>query len=142
MLSGSFKPGNGWQEVSLDKPVRGRYIAIEALDAINGGERAAIAEFYVVDDKGKRLVREPWTVVYADSEDMKGNRSADKMFDLQGIDILEHSQRLGIPHVVVIDLGAEHSVGAIQYLPRMEADVPGAIRNYRVFVSDKPFTIK
>ena len=83
MLSGSFKPGNGWQEVSLDKPVRGRYIAIEALDAINGGERAAIAEFYVVDDKGKRLVREPWTVVYADSEDMKGNRSADKMFDLR-----------------------------------------------------------
>lgn len=142
VLSGSFKPGNGWQEVSLDKPVRGRYIAIEALDAINGGERAAIAEFYVVDDKGKRLVREPWTVVYADSEDMKGNRSADKMFDLQESTYWSTAKGSAFPHVVVIDLGAEHSVGAIQYLPRMEADVPGAIRNYRVFVSWKPFTIK
>lgn len=142
-LTGSFKGGNGWQEASLAKPVRGRYIALEAVDAVDGGDNAAIAEFYVVNDKGQRLVREPWTVVYADSEDVDGvNRSADKMFDLQESTYWSTVKGTPFPHVVVIDLGSVQNVGAIQYLPRMEAEVPGAIRNYRFYVSEKPFNIK
>ena len=61
VLEASFKPGNGWQEVKLDAPLRGRYVCIEALDAIDGGDVAAIAEMYLLDDKGERLSREPWT---------------------------------------------------------------------------------
>lgn len=141
-LVSSFKPGNGWQEAALAEPLRGRYIALEAVDAVDGGDNAAIAEFYVLNDKGERIVREPWTVVYADSEDVDGvNRSADKMFDLQESTYWSTVKGVKFPHVVVIDLGSVQNIGAIQYLPRMEAEVPGAIRNFRFFVSDKPFTI-
>ncbi len=141
-LTATFKPGNGWQESALAAPVRGRYIALEAIDAVDGGDNAAIAEFYVLNDKGERIVREPWTVVYADSEDVDGvNRSADKMFDLQESTYWSTVKGVKYPHVVVIDLGSVQNISAIQYLPRMEAEVPGAIRNFRFFVSDKPFTI-
>ena len=141
-LTAGFKPGNGWQEVALDTPVRGRYIALEAVDAVDGGDNAAIAEFYVLNDKGERIVREPWTVVYADSEDVDGvNRSADKMFDLQESTYWSTVKGVKYPHVVVIDLGSDQNISAVQYLPRMEAEVPGAIRNFRFFVSEKPFTI-
>lgn len=141
-LVSSFKPGNGWQEAALAEPLRGRYIALEAVDAVDGGDNAAIAEFYVLNDKGERIVREPWTVVYADSEDVDGvNRSADKMFDLQESTYWSTVKGVKFPHVVVIDLGSVQNISAIQYLPRMEAEVPGAIRNFRFFVSDKPFTI-
>ena len=141
-LVSSFKPGNGWQEAALAEPLWGRYIALEAVDAVDGGDNAAIAEFYVLNDKGERIVREPWTVVYADSEDVDGvNRSADKMFDLQESTYWSTVKGVKFPHVVVIDLGSVQNISAIQYLPRMEAEVPGAIRNFRFFVSDKPFTI-
>lgn len=72
VLVGTFNPGNGWQEKKLDQPAEGRYLAFEALNSIDGQDQAAIAEFYVVDDKGERLSREPWIVDYADSENVKG----------------------------------------------------------------------
>ncbi len=140
VLSSSFKPGNGWQEASFSEPAKGRYIAIEALDAIDGKDLACIAEMYVLNDKGERLSREPWTVVYADSEDVgKVNRSADKIFDLQESTYWSTVPGTPYPHVVVIDLGASHKVSGIQYLPRMESEVPGAIKNYKVYVKDTPF---
>ena len=142
-LTGTFAPGNGWQEVSLDSPVRGRYIALEAVSGIGKGNEAAIAEIYVLDENGKRLSREPWTAVYADSEDVKGaNRTADKVFDLQESTYWSTAKGVPFPHVIVIDLGSEQSVGGLQYLPRMEANTPGAIAAYRFFVSPQPFDIK
>lgn len=84
VLTGTFDAGNGWQTRKLETPAKGRYICLEALDAIDGKDVASIAEFYVLDGEGNRLSREPWTVKYADSEDIKKtNRSADKIFDLQ-----------------------------------------------------------
>ena len=81
---GSFAPGNGWQTVRLGAPAKGRYVAIEGLNAHDGKQLAAIAELYVLDAQGKRLSREPWTIRYADSEDVAGgNYMADKVFDLQ-----------------------------------------------------------
>ncbi len=139
-LTGEFRPGNGWQEVSLDSPVAGRYVCIEAVDAIDGGDVASIAEMYVLDDKGERLSREPWTVMYADSEDTRGvNRSADKTFDLQESTYWATVPGDAFPHAVVIDLGSTRRVSGFQYLPRMEAEVPGAIRNFRIYVKDTPF---
>ena len=139
---GTFAPGNGWQEVSFDKPVEGRYVCLEALSSINGKNQACVAEMYVLDDKGQRLSREPWTVVYADAEDVKGvNRSADKTFDLQESTYWSTGSKTPYPHAVVIDLGAQHSLGGFQYLPRMEAEVPGAIKDYKIYVSDKPFKL-
>ena len=137
--SGTFKPGNGWQEVGFS-PVRGRYICLEAVDAIDGKDVAAIAEMYVLDDKGERLSREHWTVMYADSENTQGvNRSADKTFDLQESTYWQTAPGAPFPHAVVIDLGDSYSVGGFQYLPRMEAEAPGAIKNFRIYVGETPF---
>ena len=45
---------------------------------------AAIAEFDVLDEKGQKISRENWKIVYADSEETRsGNRTADKIYDLQ-----------------------------------------------------------
>lgn len=138
-FSGSFKPGNGWQEVRFT-PARGRYVCIEALDAIDGKDIAAIAEMYLLNDKGERLSREPWTVMYADSEDTEGvNRSADKTFDLQESTYWQTAPDTAFPHSVVIDLGTPHNISGFQYLPRMESDVPGAIKNFRIYVKITPF---
>ncbi|MCM1504966.1 MAG: beta-galactosidase [Muribaculum sp.] len=140
VLSASFKPGNGWQEAKFDKPVTGRYVCLEALNAIDGKDLACIAEMYLLNDKGERLSREPWIVDYADSEDVaRVNRSADKIFDLQESTYWSTESGAKFPHSIVIDLGATHKLSGLQYLPRMESDVPGAIKDYKVYVSDKPF---
>ncbi|MDE6077079.1 MAG: discoidin domain-containing protein, partial [Muribaculaceae bacterium] len=140
IYSGSFQPGNGWQEIKFNSPVEGRYLCFEALNGIDNSDMAAIAEFYILDDKGERLSREPWTVDYADSEDVKKvNRSADKIFDLQESTYWSTISGDSYPHTVVIDMGGEKRVGGIQYLPRMESSAPGAIKDFKIYVKSTPF---
>ena len=101
---------------------------------------ASIAEFYVLDEDGNRLSREPWTVYYADSEDTKrNNRAGDKVFDLQESTYWSTKKGDPFPHYLVIDLGSDKKVSGIQYLPRMESDVPGAIKDFKVYLSDNAF---
>ncbi len=140
-ISSEFKSGNGWQEVTFDKPITGRFICLEALDAIDGKDIAAIAEMYLLDTNGKRLSREPWTVIYADSEETtNGNHTADKTFDLQESTYWQTSPSVSFPHSIVIDLGDSHILTGYQYLPRMEKDVPGGINRFKLYVKDSPFT--
>ena len=140
VLAGSFKPGNGWQEFKFGQPVSGRYLCLEALNAQDGKDLACIAEMYVLDEKGERLSREPWIVNYADSEDVAHvNRSADKIFDLQESTYWSTEAESSYPHAIVIDLGATHSLSGIQYLPRMESEVPGGIKDFKVYVRTEPF---
>ncbi|MDE6325522.1 MAG: beta-galactosidase [Duncaniella sp.] len=140
VLTSSFAPGNGWQEVKFDAPARGQYVVIEALSGNNpDDDRACIAELYLLDGNGERLSREPWTVVYADSENVKGsNRSADKIFDLQESTYWSTVKGIPFPHAVVIDLGKPQTVTAVQYLPRMESGAPGSIRDFKIYVSEQP----
>ena len=138
--TGAFNPGNGWQEVRFDQPKRGRYVCIEALNAHDAKELACIAELYLLNESGERLSREPWTVDYADSEDVSGvNRSGDKLFDLQESTYWSTEAGSPYPHHIVIDLGATHTIQALQYLPRMESEVPGGIRQFKVYIQEKPF---
>lgn len=140
VLSGSFKAGNGWQEMKFGKPVSGRYVCIEALNAQDGKDLACIAEMYLLDENGERLSREPWIVKYADSEDVSQvNRSADKIFDLQESTYWSTETGSAYPHTFVIDLGAKHTLTAIQYLPRMESNVPGGIKDFKVYVKEGNF---
>ncbi|WP_300811791.1 beta-galactosidase [uncultured Bacteroides sp.] len=140
VLTGSFKPGNGWQEFKFGQPVSGRYLCLEALNAQDGKELACIAEMYVLNADGERLSREPWIVNYADSEDVSHvNRSADKIFDLQESTYWSTEAGSSYPHAIVIDLGATHSLSGIQYLPRMESEVPGGIKDFKVYVRTEPF---
>ncbi len=132
---GTLAPGNGWQTVRLASPKKGRHVAIEGLSAHDAGQLAAIAEVYVQDAGGKRLSREPWTIKYADSEDVSGgNYMADKVFDLQESTYWQTARRDKFPHVVVIDLGAEQTVTAVELLPRAEQGAPGGIKDYRIYV--------
>lgn len=140
VYTGAFKPGNGWQEVRLNQPKRGRYVCIEALNAHDAKELACIAELYLLNESGERLSREPWTVEFADSEDVSGvNRSGDKLFDLQESTYWSTEAGSPYPHHIVIDLGAIHTIQALQYLPRMESEVPGGIRQFKVYIQEKPF---
>ena len=140
ILNGSFKPGNGWQEVHFAQPVTGRYICLEAINAQDGKDLACIAEMYVLDKDGKRLSRESWTVEYTASEDVvRVNCSADQLFDLQESTYWSTIKGNPYPHSVVIDLGAIYTLSGIQYLPRMESGVPGGIKDFRVYVTSKKF---
>jgi hypothetical protein len=138
--TGSFAPGNGWQEVKFDQPVNGRYVCLEALNALDGKEMACIAELYILDENGERLSREPWKVYYADSEEInKGNCAGDKVYDLQESTFWSTVKGVNFPHTIVIDLGKVHNITALQYLPRMESSVPGGIKDYRIYVKEQPF---
>jgi len=140
VMTGSFAAGNGWQKVELPAEATGRYVALEFVNAINGGNNAAIAEFYLLDADGKRLSREPWTVIYADAEDVTdGNRAADKIYDLQESTYWSTGADAKYPHSIVLDLGAEHTLGGLEYLPRMEAGAPGAVKDFKVFVKSTNF---
>ncbi len=135
VAEGSFTPGNGWQEVKLDTPTQGRYVCLVGLNALDGKDLASIAELYVLDKNGERLSREQWTVSYADSEDVSYvNCSAEKVFDLQESTYWKTKRKAKFPHYIVIDLSEEHTISGIQYLPRMESQVPGGIKDYKIFV--------
>ncbi|MCM1077158.1 MAG: beta-galactosidase [Bacteroides sp.] len=135
VAEGAFNPGTGWQEVQFDNTVKGRYVCLEMLNSISGDDKASIAELYLVDVDNRRLSREQWTIRYADSEEVTpGNHTADKIFDLQESTYWSTESRDKYPHTIVIDLGEEKEIKGLQYLPRMESDTPGAIKEYRVYV--------
>ena len=129
----NLKAGNGWQTVSFSAPVKGRYVAIECRST-HASDQVAVAELYLQDTKGKRLSREPWTVKYADSENEVGNHTGDKVFDLQESTYWQTQRGTNFPHLLVIDLGSEQTVNALEYLPRAEQGAPGSIKQLRVFV--------
>lgn len=83
IAASSFTSGNGWQTVRFAKPAEGRHIAIECLTTHDGTGNVQIAELYLLDTAGRRISREPWTVKYADSEDINRNMTGEKAFDLQ-----------------------------------------------------------
>ncbi len=141
IATGSFAAGNGWQTVSFSKPVKARYVCLEALNAFDGKEYACIAELYIKDEKGERLSREPWKVAYADNEDIKtGNKAADKIYDLQESTYWSTERGVNFPHTVVIDLGKEYTITALDYLPRMESSVPGGIKDYKIYTKTTDFS--
>jgi beta-galactosidase len=136
---GSFKAGNGWQDVTFDAPVNGRYICIECDNAQKEKDVASIAELYVLGANGERLSRESWTVVYADNEDVDRNCTADKIFDLQESTYWSTLSNSAYPHYVVIDLGSDQTLSGMQYLPRVEAGAPGSVKDFKVYVKTSPF---
>ena len=134
VATGAFKAGNGWQTIQFGKTAKGRYLAIECLSTQKDGERVAIAELYLQGQDGKRISREPWKTKYANSEDEGGNHLGDKVFDLQESTYWQTEKGASAPHLLVIDLGSEQTVNALEYLPRAEQGAPGSIKNFKVYV--------
>ena len=131
---GTLKPGNGWQTIQFDKATKGRYLAIECLSTQKDGDRVAIAELYVQGQDGKRLSREPWKTKYANSEDEAGNHLGDKVFDLQESTYWQTEKGAQAPHLLVIDLGLEQTIKALEYLPRAEQGAPGSVKTFKVYL--------
>ena len=137
---GAFTPGNGWQEVRFATPVKGRYFCLEALSPQANDNIAAIAEFDVLGADGKPVSREHWKIRYADSEETRsGNRTADKIFDLQESTFWMTVDNVPYPHQLVIDLSKVENVTGFRYLPRAEKGYPGMIKEYRVYVKPADF---
>ena len=134
VATGAFKAGNGWQTIKFNAPAKGRYLAIECLSTQKDGDRAAIAELYLQGANGQRLSREPWVAKYANSEEENGNHTLDKVFDLQESTYWQTEKSAQAPHLLVIDLGKEHTVTALEYLPRAEQGAPGSIKNYKIYL--------
>ena len=134
VATGAFKAGNGWQTIQFGKTAKGRYLAIECLSTQKNGDRVAIAELYLQGQDGKRLSREPWKTKYANSEDEGGNHLGDKVFDLQESTYWQTEKGASAPHLLVIDLGSEQSVKALEYLPRAEQGAPGSVKNFKVYL--------
>ena len=135
VAQGVTSAGNGWQTLTFEKPATGRYLAVQCLDAHDANSNVvAVAELYALDANGKRLSREQWGAKYADSENLLGNHTADKAFDLQESTYWQTEKDAAAPHLLVIDLGAVHTVSALQYLPRMEQGAPNSVKGYKVFV--------
>ena len=133
-VNGAFKSGNGWQTIRLAASQKGRYFAIECLSTQKTNDRVAIAELYLQNTDGQRLSRESWTTKYADSEEEDGNHTGDKVFDLQESTYWQTEKGAALPHLLVIDLGSEQTVSAIEYLPRAEQNAPGSIRDFRIYL--------
>ena len=138
--TGTFASGNGWQEVKFDHPVEGRFFCLDATSNYDGSNIAAIAELDVLGADGKPLSREHWTVTYADSEETRsGNRTADKVYDLQESTFWQTVDNTAYPHQLVIDLGRSCRVTGFRMLPRAEAGAPGQVKDYRIYVKAKDF---
>lgn len=139
---GTLKAGNGWQEVKFDQTVSGRYVCIEALSSHWNREYCCIAEFYLLDENGQRLSREPWQIAYADDEDVtSGNKNGDKIFDLQESTYWSTNQGVPFPHSIIIDLGQDKRISGFQILPRMEEGAPESIKDYRIYVKSDAFKL-
>ena len=134
VATGAFKAGNGWQTIQFGKTAKGRYLAIECLSTQKDGDRAAIAELYLQGQDGKRISREPWKTKYANSEEENGNHLGDKVFDLQESTYWQTEKSAQAPHLLVIDLGSEQTVTALEYLPRAEQGAPGSVKNFKIYV--------
>ena len=138
LFGGAFPQGSGWKRQMFKKPEKGKYLIVEAISPF-AGKSISIAELYVLNEKGEKISREPWTVYYADSEDIDtGNNTADKVFDLQESTYWKTEETSGFPQRLVINLGREEVVGGFEYLPRVEYGAPGAIQDYRIYLTSQP----
>ncbi len=134
IANGQFKAGNGWQTIKFNGQKKGRYLAIECLSTQKSNDRVAIAELYLQGADSKRLSREPWKTKYANSEDEGGNHLGDKVFDLQESTYWQTEKGASTPHLLVIDLGSEQTVSALEYLPRAEQGAPGSVKDFKIYL--------
>ncbi|NDV94272.1 beta-galactosidase [Dysgonomonas sp. 521] len=146
VYTGTFKQGNGWQHIKFGKAIDARFFCIEALNSHGGDDYASMAELELLGEDGKPISRQHWKVVYADSEELDdANNIATNVFDLQESTFWHtnySTTKAMHPHQLVIDLGEDRKITGFSYLPRAEANKPGMIKDFRVYVKMSPFKIK
>jgi beta-galactosidase len=141
VATGQFAPGADLQEVKFPQPAKGRFFCIESLSAQDGKQFTAIAELDLLDESGKPINHDGWTVAYVDSEERAvEDGSAENAIDGQTANYwhTEYSNnKPRQPHRLVLDLGASRTVTGIRYVPiQGNASVTGRIKDYRLYVGD------
>jgi len=146
IYKGSFKVGNGWQHIKFGKDIETRFFCIEALNSYGGDDYAAIAELELLGEDGKPVSRQHWKIVYASSEELDdANNVATNVFDLQESTFWHTNYSKSNPkhpHQLVIDLGEDKIITGFSYLPRAEANKPGMIKDFKVYIKMSPFKLK
>ncbi len=144
---GEFARGAAVQDVMFAQPVKGRQFCLEALDAFDGKQYAAVAELALLGTDGKPLNQSNWTIAYVSSEEAtKEDGGALNAINGQATDHW-HTAYSGKaatapgskhPHRIIIDLGREDVVAGMRYTPRQGPEgVTGRIRHYRAYVGEK-----
>lgn len=143
LASGSFTDDVQWQEARFASAASGRYLCIEAISSLDGGPTASIAELDVIKEPGEPVTKSTWKVFWVDSEEASGNGDAENALDGQTFSSWSTEylhKKPGYPHRFIIDLGRSESLNGIRYLPRSgKLEGSGRIKEYRVYLSDKPF---
>lgn len=70
--------------MKFGKEVETRFFCLEALNAYDGKDFAAIAELELLGADGKPLSRQHWKVIYADSEETEEANIATNVLGLTG----------------------------------------------------------
>jgi beta-galactosidase len=141
IAAGSFAASKDWQMIRFT-PTPTRYCCLEALNSHSGDAFTTCAELELLDANGKELPRETWKVAYADSEEVDADDgNAENVFDQQPTTFWHtqwESAQPRHPHQLVLDLGKQHTVAGLRYLPRQDS-ANGRIKEYRVFLSTTAF---
>lgn len=137
---GTFAPGGEAQRITFPKPLRGRYFALEALDAHDGGKSASIADLTLFASEGKQLSSQLWTIASVSSEETVAEAAgAGNAIDGQISNFWSSewkSAQPAHPHWIVIDLGREEQLGGFVYVPRQgtPAEAVGRIKTFQAYV--------
>jgi len=138
-LEAQFGPGSQIQEIKFEPPVSGRFFCLESLSAFDGKQFAAVAELDLLDQLGKPLSHEGWTIAYVDSEEHeKEDGAAENAIDGQTANYWHTqwgSEQPNHPHQLVIDLGAARIISGFRYVPR-QGNGGGRIKDYRIYIGD------
>ncbi len=141
VYEGSFGAGKEWQKVNFPEK-SGRFLCLEALDSQKDDPFTTIAELYLLNDKGKRLSRKKWKVIFADSEEIESDDgNANNVFDMQPTTFW-HTEWMNQlpphPHYLVIDIGDIQTVYGMEYLPRQDSP-NGRLKNVRIYIEKTLF---
>jgi len=137
---GEFANNTARQDVRFGKSAKGRYFALETLDAWDNREFAACGEIDLVDAAGKNIPHSKWSIAACDSEERKAeDGSAENLVDGQTANMWHTEWKAAQPkhpHYFVIDLGQEERVGGFNFTPRQSENGGGRVRHWRVYVTD------
>lgn len=143
--TGSFSGDEDWQNVRFDKVVEGQFFAIEPRSALDGQNFAAIAEIDILDENGKLLDKDKWSISYADSEEYRSESGlAHLAFDRQPVTFWHtewSKDKPKFPHLLILNLNAKHKISGFRYLARPGAS-GGKVKDYAVYISPTPFPAK
>ncbi|MCT4587789.1 MAG: beta-galactosidase [Carboxylicivirga sp.] len=146
VFNGKLKDTNIWQEFIFNSSVSGRYFCFEAVSPQQAEDKfAAIAEMRLIGADGNQIPTSNWKVIYADSEEvLAANNNAEKVYDLQESTFWHSEWRTeqpDYPHHIVIDIGKSYKIKGIQLLSRTDKSNNGNIKEYKLYLTDKPYNL-